>query len=184
MVSDIDVVVILDEVRFDDLQSYRAMLDTLEHRSLVCGFVAGEGELLGWEKSDLLQLVLDTCPIVGTLDSLRLLFSDSDVRRAVLVGACNIYHACSHNFLHERDTAALAGLYKAARFTVRMKHYLDTGEYIASMNRLAGSLSADSRRILDRAVAADGDISGETFEADSCMLLDWAGKVIREMETE
>ncbi len=182
--SDIDAVVILDEVCFDDLQAYRAMLNTLEHRSLVCGFVAGEGELLGWEKSDLLQLVLDTRPIVGTLDGLRPLFSDSDVRRAVLIGACNIYHACLHNFLHERNTAALAGLYKAARFTVRMKHYLDTGEYIASMGRLAGSVSADSRRILDVAATVNNDMSGETFEADSRMLLDWAGKVIRETGTE
>lgn len=40
--SDIDAVVILDELRIDDLKVYRSMLDTLPHRELVCGlFRAG-----------------------------------------------------------------------------------------------------------------------------------------------
>ena len=47
--SDIDVVVILDELRINDLKVYRDMLDTLPNRELVCGFISGKGELLNWE---------------------------------------------------------------------------------------------------------------------------------------
>lgn len=39
--SDIDVVLILDEVKPGDLSEYGKMLDTLAHRSKVCGFVSG-----------------------------------------------------------------------------------------------------------------------------------------------
>ena len=40
--SDIDVVVILDELTASDLAAYRQMLDTLPHRELICGFISGK----------------------------------------------------------------------------------------------------------------------------------------------
>ena len=44
--SDIDVVVILDELSASDIHKYNTMLDTLPHRELICGFVSGKNELL------------------------------------------------------------------------------------------------------------------------------------------
>lgn len=173
--SDIDVVVILDEVNFNDLQAYRKMLGTMEHRELICGFVAGEDELRHWEKSDLLQLCLDTRPLFGSLDSCCGPFSDDDIKRAVLIGACNIYHACSHNYLHERDNAMLASLYKTARFTVRMKLYMETGCYVKSMEQLAEKVGPDDRKILD--IARDG--SKGSLDELSRILMEWASKVMR-----
>ena len=63
--SDIDVVVILDELSASDIGAYHAMLDTLTHRELICGFVSGKKELLCWEPSDLFQFYYDTIPIQG-----------------------------------------------------------------------------------------------------------------------
>ena len=40
--SDIDVVVILDELTALDIQKYNTMLDTLPNRALICGFVSGK----------------------------------------------------------------------------------------------------------------------------------------------
>ncbi len=40
--SDIDVVVILDELSELDIQAYNAMLDTLPCRELICGFLSGK----------------------------------------------------------------------------------------------------------------------------------------------
>lgn len=62
--SDIDVVVVIDGMSRRDIFAYRNMLDTMDRSSMICGFVAGSEELCGWEKSDLLQLFLDTQPIV------------------------------------------------------------------------------------------------------------------------
>lgn len=67
--SDIDVVVIVDDMSHYDMLSYRNMIDAMDHSSMICGFVAGTSELRGWEKSDLLQLYLDTKPVIGSLDS-------------------------------------------------------------------------------------------------------------------
>ena len=70
--SDIDVVVILDELSATDIQTYHNMLDTLPHRELICGFLSGKDEILNWEASDLFQFYHDTTPIKGSLDELSL----------------------------------------------------------------------------------------------------------------
>ena len=66
--SDIDIVVILDQLSVTDIQKYNAMLDTLPNRELICGFVSGKNELLDWEPSDLFQFCHDTTPIKGNLE--------------------------------------------------------------------------------------------------------------------
>ena len=53
--SDIDVVVILDELSAMDIQTYNKMLDTLPHRELICGFLSGKDDIMNWESSDLFQ---------------------------------------------------------------------------------------------------------------------------------
>lgn len=173
--SDIDVVIVLDEVSFKDLQMYQSMLDSIKEHDMICGFVSGERELMNWEKSDLLQLVLDTKPIIGSLEHLQNLFSDDDIRRSVLTGACNLYHACSHNFLHAKDSTMLAGLYKAARFTIRMKHFLDTGSYISSMKFLAEHVTDKDRTILN---IASSEFQGNDFTEHSRILIEWASEII------
>ena len=50
--SDIDIVVILDELSAMDIQIYNDMLDTLSHRELICGFLSGKKEIMIWEPSD------------------------------------------------------------------------------------------------------------------------------------
>ena len=175
--SDIDVVIILDEVSFKDLQMYQSMLDSFKEHDMICGFVSGERELINWEKSDLLQLVLDTKPIIGSLEHLQNLFSDEDIRRSVLTGACNLYHACSHNFLHAKDSSMLVGLYKAARFTVRMKHLLDTGSYISSMKLLSEHVTDKDRTILN---IASSEFQEKDFTEYSRILTEWASETITE----
>lgn len=177
--SDIDVVVILDAVSFDDLKVYRDMIDDMECSELICGFVSGKAELLNWEKSDLLSLIVDTIPIVGSLDNLRSFISDEDISRAVLSGACNIYHACSHNFLHARSFDALAGLYKMARFTVRIKYLKTTGTYIPSMAVLEEAVSVPDKTIMLIAGNIKNEDDAESFDRLSRVLIEWASGIIK-----
>ena len=65
--SDIDIVVILDELCAMDIQTYNNMLGTLSHRELICGFLSGKKEIMNWETSDLFQFCHDTTPIKGSL---------------------------------------------------------------------------------------------------------------------
>lgn len=58
--SDIDVVVIFDELDPEDIEAYNDLLDRLPHREMVCGFLSGKRELLNWEPSDLFQFYYST----------------------------------------------------------------------------------------------------------------------------
>ena len=147
--SDIDVVVILDELSVSDIQAYNAMLDTLAHRELICGFLSGKKEILNWESSDLFQFYYDTQPIVGSLDELVSGIDEVAVERAIKIGACNIFHGCVHNILYEKSEDVLRGLYKAASFIVQAIVFEETGKYIKCQKDLLSAVSSDERFIVD-----------------------------------
>ena len=134
--SDIDIVVILDELSATDIQAYNDMLDTLTHRELICGFLSGKKEIMNWEPSDLFQFCNDTTPIKGSLDEVMAVVDESAVNRAIKIGACNIYHGCVHNMLYEKSEDILRGLYKSASFVVQAIVFQQTGNYIKHQDEL------------------------------------------------
>ena len=147
--SDIDIVVILDELSAADIQNYNAMLDTLPDRDLICGFLSGKNELFHWEPSDLFQFYYDTTPIKGSLDELLAVIDETAVVRAIKIGACNIYHGCVHNMLHEKSEDILRGLYKSASFVVQAIVFKQTGKYIKHQKELLLLASLDEQAIVN-----------------------------------
>ena len=147
--SDIDVVVILDELSITDIHKYNAMLNTLPYRELICGFVSGKDELLNWEPSDLFQFCNDTTPIIGSLDEVMAVVDDTAVNRAIKNGACNIYHGCVHNMLHEMSEDILKGLYKSAAFVIQAITFKQTGKYIRSQSDLLQIALPEEQRIIN-----------------------------------
>ena len=147
--SDIDVVVILDELSAKDIQAYNNMLDTLPHRELICGFVSGKKEILNWEPSDLFQFYYDTTPIKGNLDELLAVIDEASIGRAIKIGACNIYHGCVHNMLHEKSDEILQGLYKSASFVVLAIVFKQTGKYIKHQKELLSVAFPDEQAIVN-----------------------------------
>lgn len=180
--SDIDVVAILDELHTDDLQKYNAMLDNLTHRESICGFIAGKAELLNWEPSDLFQFFHDTVPVKGSLDALASRIDAKAVERAIHMGACNIYHACVHNMVHEKDPQLLKGLYKSAAFVVQAIHYRETGIYIRQKAALLEAVKQPERRILKIGIElkAECDMERARFFMLSEELFLWAKSLIHQ----
>ena len=179
--SDIDIVVILDELSASDIQTYNTMLDTLPHRELICGFLSGKDELLQWEPSDLFQFYYDTTPIKGSLDELLTVIDDAAVGRAIKIGACNIYHGCVHNMLFDKSDDILRGLYKSASFVVQAIVFQQKGKYIKHQKELLGVVSADERKIVETFLKLK---SGDAVELDTMSeeLFVWAKKLIGEKE--
>ncbi len=147
--SDIDMVVILDELSAADIQTYHAMLDRLPHRELICGFLSGKKEIQNWEPADLFQFYHDTTPVKGSLDELLPLLDASAVNRAIKTGACNIFHGCMHNMLYDKSEEILRGLYKAASFVVQAICYQQTGRYVRRQADLRNTVSAEEQVIVD-----------------------------------
>ena len=177
--SDIDIVVILDELSASDIQTYNTMLDTLPHRELICGFLSGKDELLQWEPSDLFQFYYDTTPIKGSLDELLTVIDDAAVGRAIKIGACNIYHGCVHNMLHEKSEDILRGLYKSASFVVQAIVFRQTGKYVKHQKELLSLAAPDEQAIVNTFMNLK---NGNTvqFGTMSEALFAWAKKQIIE----
>ena len=175
--SDIDVVVILNELTVSDIQTYNDMLDTLPHRELICGFVSGKDEIMNWEPSDLFQFYNDTMPIKGSLDELLQKFDNVAVDRAIKIGACNIYHGCVHNMLHTKNDDILKGLYKAASFVVQAIVFKQTGNYIKHQNQLLQAALLDEKIVIETFLKYK---NGETvdFNSASEILFAWSKKWI------
>ena len=175
--SDIDVVVILDELTAIDIQTYNAILDTLPNRELICGFVSGKQELLNWEPSDLFQFYHDTTPIKGSLDELLSVIDKTAIARAIKSGACNIYHGCVHNMLHEKSDEILKGLYKSASFVVQAICFQETGCYIKSQKDLLVKVSGDEKSIVKNFLSLKNGGKVD-FEEMSNTLFAWSKKWI------
>lgn len=177
--SDIDIVVILDELSAMDIRTYNAMLDTLPNREMICGFLSGKDDIMNWEPSDLFQFYYDTTPMKGSLDELLEVIDDSSVNRAIKIGACNIFHGCVHNMLYEKSEDILRGLYKSASFIVQAIAFKQTGNYIRHQKELLQVVSADERVIvsnflnLKKGGMIEFDLMSET-------LLIWSKKWIAE----
>ena len=177
--SDIDIVVILDELSTKDIQIYNGMLDTLPHRDLICGFLSGKNEIINWEPSDLFQFCNDTTPIKGTLDEVFALIDESAINRAIKIGACNIFHGCVHNMLHEKSEDILRGLYKSASFVVQAIVFKQTGNYIKYQEELLKVVSSDELVIVENFMNLKNGGTVD-FSLMSETLFDWAKKWILE----
>ena len=177
--SDIDIVVILDELSAIDIQAYNDMLNTLSHRELICGFLSGKKEIMNWEPSDLFQFCHDTTPIKGSLNEVLTLVDESALNRAIKIGACNIFHECVHNMLHEKSEDILRGLYKSASFVVQEIAFKQTGNYISHQKELLQVVSSDERNIVETFLNLK---NGETadFTLMSETLFAWSKKWIAE----
>ena len=177
--SDIDVVVILDELSAMDIQTYNDMLDTLSHRGLICGFLSGKSEVLNWEPSDLFQFCHDTTPIQGSLDEVMAVIDESVVNRAIKIGTCNIFHGCVHNMLYEKSEDILRGLYKSASFVVQAIVFKQTGNYIIHQKDLLQVVSFDERVIVETFLNLKNGGTVE-FNLMSETLFAWSKKWIAE----
>ena len=177
--SDIDMVVILDELSYDDIQSYNKMLDALPHRDLLCGFISGKSELFHWEPSDLFQFYHDTISIKGSLEELLIQIDKNAVCKAIKTGACNIYHGCVHNMLYEKSEAVLKDLYKFASFVIQAVYFQQSGAYIRRQSDLLCMVEPEEQQIIKTflELKKGGEVA---FEAMSNTLFTWSKKWIEQ----
>jgi hypothetical protein len=158
------------------------MLDTLPNREKAYGFISGQQELINWERFDLFQFYHDTTPVFGSIDFLLPLIGKEDIRRAIRVGACNIYHMCGHNIVHEKSTDILKALYKSAAFTVQAVYFNQTGTYIKQKAALIPVLQPQEREILQNGIILrkQANIAQSEFDRLSELLFNWAAGLIIE----
>lgn len=177
--SDIDVVVIFDTLSMQDLKQYDKLISTMKNRELICGFLSGIEELLQWKPADLFQFYHDTKIYYGNLDVLLPCIGQETAYQAFHSGACDIYHACCHNILHEKDIQLLKALYKQAVFVLQAKLYYETSQYVSKHKDLFYSLNGRDQEILDHHLSFQMSDASDMFDQRSESLLEWSKELIK-----
>jgi len=148
--SDIDIVVILDELGFEELKIYRSIINSMPLKNKACGFISGKSELKKWSKPDLFQFFYDTKPLYKNLSDITEPPKKGDIKISVKISSENLYHASVHSFMHSNDYKEdLKNLYKTTFFILQSKYFIETGKYIPTKKQLLEFLEGEDKEILN-----------------------------------
>ncbi len=147
--SDIDLVVIIDELNFENLKTYRSIIDGMPFKEKACGFISGKQELQNWSKSDLFQFYYDTKPLLGKLNDIIQVPSKEDIKKSIKTNCENLYHATVHSFVHSNNYIEdLQGLYKMTFFILQADYFVKNQVYISTKRDLFNKLEGLDKEIL------------------------------------
>ena len=158
--SDIDVVVVVEDLNADDLASYRSVIQKMPHAELACGFIGSPDVLAAWPRHDVFNLANDTDIRDGSFDFMDAEFPAEEAKLAADACASEIYHALCHTAVFEPNMLPdlLQGCLKSVFFGIRAKHFAQTGEFVNSRAQLLNLANSDEKKLLqayDRNVQMD-----------------------------
>ncbi len=182
--SDIDIMVIINDISVADLNDYRKIIASLEMFDKSCGFICGKDEMLKWNPLEICHLLHTTKDYYGVLADFVPEYSENDIRNYVNLSVNNLFHEICHRYIHanhERNIAALPQSYKAVFFILQNLHYLRTGEFINNKERLINRLTGRDRAVLETAVKLS---KGEEYDFVSAfaLLFDWCKDIINSID--
>lgn len=148
--SDIDVVVIVEDLDADDLALYRSIVQRMPHAELACGFIGSPDVLAAWPRYDVFNLVNDTDIRYGSFDFMDAEFTAEEAKLAADACASEIYHALCHTAVFEPNMLPdlLQGCLKSVFFGIRAKHFAQTGEFVNSRAQLLNLANDDEKKLL------------------------------------
>ena len=149
--SDIDVMVIFDEIDASTLDTYRELLISVGDYDRSCGFVCSREDMAAWNTPEVCHLLHTTRDLYGRLADFVPVFTREDVIQYVKVSVGNLYHELCHRYIHasrETNQSHLPMTCKAVFFILQNVHYLKTGSFVATKKELLEALEGDDREIL------------------------------------
>ena len=176
--SDIDVMVVLNELKVSDLDTYRQIKNAMEEPEKACGFICGKEDLVHWNPMEICHLLHTTKDCFGSLKPLVPEYTEEDVRNFVKMSVNNLYHELCHRYIYadwEKNVACLPGTYKGGFFILQNLYYLESGTFVSTKQELLSRLSGKNREVLERAM----DYGNCNFEESFSLLLSWCQQTMR-----
>ena len=154
--SDIDIMVVIDNLSPADMLAYRRAIESLEGCEKSCGFICGGDEMRNWNPLEICHLLHTTKDYYSSLSKLVPAYTDKDVRAFVKMSVGNLYHEICHRFIHaprEKSVSKLPMSHKGVFFILQNLHYLESGEFIGTKKELLDALSGMDKEVLETALA-------------------------------
>lgn len=181
--SDIDVMIVLEDLSIQDLKDYKAILIECGYYEKACGFICGKAELSCWNPLEICQLLHTTKDYYKTLESLVPKYTAEDERNYVKLSLNNLFHELCHRYIHsdtKHNLAKLSFSYKSAFFIIQNMYYLKTGIFVGTKKKLLECISAEEKEILTMSMTLN-QTSEYEFEPAFQLLFEWCQKAITQI---
>ncbi len=179
--SDIDIMVVIDDLSVFDLSTYREIIESLPYFDRSCGFICSKADLSAWNPLEICNLLNSTKDYYGKLSTLTPNFTDADIRNFVKFSLNNLYHEICHSFIHrprQINAQQLCYTYKCVFYILQNLHYLRTGTFVMRKGDLINQLSGMDREVLLRSTLTKDDIS-HCFDDSFQLLFDWCQNTLQ-----
>ena len=180
--SDIDVVVLLDNVTLTDLDTYRSIVHAMPEGQKACGFFSCVDDLFHWPRHELFAFQKDTVDYFGKLESYLPAISVRDATESAKIGASGLIHMLTHSYLYAAADAKpliLKESYKAAFFVMLVQHWLATGVYCRSKKELLCRLKGTDKEIITAGIDLSQWIVDHSQSEAYATLLRWCSNVLQ-----
>lgn len=182
--SDIDIMVVIDELTVEDLDRYRAIILSLENPEKSCGFICGKSDLSNWNPMEICHLLNSTRDYYGALKELVPTYTQLDVRNFAKMSVNNLYHEICHRYIHssrEKNVSKLPSTYKGVFFILQNIYYLRTGEFIPTKEKLLQLISENDKAVLKCSVQLS---KNNKYDFDECfeLLFKWCQYTLKSLE--
>ena len=157
--SDIDVMIILENLSVSDMDEYRDILKKIGNYERSCGFICGRDEITRWNPLEVCQLRHTTKDLYGELKGFLPSASREDEINYVKVSLGDLYHELCHRYIHsdrEKNAASFRKTCKRLFFLTQNLHYLESGSFIVTKRELKEQISDEDRAALETAELPDG----------------------------
>ena len=175
--SDIDIMVIIDQLGIADLDAYRAAIESLDHFDKSCGFICSKADMANWNPLEICHLLHSTKDYFGVLREFVPNYTQQDIRNFVKLSLNNLYHEICHRYIHasaEANRTALPATYKGVFFILQNLHYLTHGEFIGTKAELLTVLDGKNWAVLERAMSTDSFDFDDSF----ALLFTWCQETL------
>lgn len=180
--SDIDVMVTLDRLTPEDIDSYREVIFEMPYADRSCGFISGREELQNWPHYEICLLLHETKDYYGELRPLLPEFTHDDIKDYITISIGNLYHMLCHSRIHSEQTQyaeTLKGLYKSVFYILQNLYYLQSREWVMTKAELLLVLCGADREALEMAMELK---SAQEYDVDKAyrILFAWCQRCLRE----
>ena len=153
--SDIDIMVIIDEMTVHDLDDYKRVLISIGYFERSCGFICGKSEMANWNPLEVCQLLHTTKDLYGKLADFVPTYTVEDEKNYIKLSLGNLFHEICHRYIHsdrEKNVVRLPLTYKSVFFIIQNMYYIDSGIFIDKKRELIKHLKNQDKEVMEMAI--------------------------------
>ena len=182
--SDLDVMVIIDQLSVQDLAAYRSIISGMESYEKSCGFICGRDEFLKWNPLELCHVLHSTRDYYGKLADLIPGYEKQDVLNYIKISLGNLYHEICHRYVHadrDRNVLELPMTFKGVFFILQNLYFLRTGVFCQTRKEMMRMLEDEDREIMDLSLAIN---AGQTYDFEQAFekLFLWCQRTLVQLD--